>query len=93
MLFPDDKEAAFGNLCFWQALAFSVVSALGIPESVCAVHVVTSMLALVVVVLAMYLALEFQVKRRQATRHKPMERNEGEGEQLKVNDAQTDVPM
>ncbi|XP_038057554.1 protein unc-93 homolog A-like [Patiria miniata] len=62
LLFPDQKEAAFGNLCFWQSLGFAAISFIGVPQAICAVHVITVTIVVLVTVMALYGVLEFRVK-------------------------------
>ncbi|XP_022089035.1 protein unc-93 homolog A-like isoform X2 [Acanthaster planci] len=71
LLFPDQKEAAFGNLCFWQSLGFAFISILGVTEAVCASHVIAVTVGALLTVLVLYSILEFRVHR---DKRRPSER-------------------
>ena len=62
LLFSDQKEAAFGNLCFWQSVGFAGVAALGVPQSVCAGHVIVVTMVVLVTVIGMCCVLEFRTR-------------------------------
>ena len=62
LLFPHQKEAAFGNLCFWQSIGFAAIAALGVPHSICAAHVIAITMTLLLIAIVMYCVLEFQMK-------------------------------
>ncbi|XP_038073593.1 protein unc-93 homolog A-like [Patiria miniata] len=63
LLFPDQKEAAFGNLCFWQSFGFAAVAILGVPQAVCAGHVIAVTMAALLVVVVLYSVLEITIHR------------------------------
>ncbi|XP_038060321.1 protein unc-93 homolog A-like [Patiria miniata] len=78
MLFVCQQEAAFGNLCFWQSLGAAAILALGIPQSMCAYHVISIVICILVFALGMYCLLELRLKReRTPGEKKPEKKAEG----------------
>ena len=63
MLFPCQQEAAFGNLAFWQPFGSVLVVGLGIPQSVCAYHVIPVVMGILTLATCLYILLELRMRR------------------------------